>query len=157
MYSVRKATSTDAAAIGALVRGLVGDSLIDTASVEAERFFATLTSEEVAKAMMLPNRFYAVAEMGFEVCGMIMIRDANYVAQFFVQGEFQGKGIGSALWRFALANALAAGGNGEFTVRSSVAAKPVYRRLGFEPTGPAEIQQGFRFVPMRRILQNSDP
>jgi GNAT superfamily N-acetyltransferase len=150
MHSVRRAVSTDAAAIGALVQSFVADSLLDPKSEEAERFYGTLTPTAVANFMALSNCFYAVAEVNREVCGMIMVRDANYVVQFFVRAEQQGKGVGGGLWRFALANAVAAGGSGEFTVRSSVAAEAVYRRFGFQPIGPVQMQQGFRFVPMRR-------
>lgn len=153
MHSIRRAVSTDAAAIGALVKRLIGDSLIDVGSEEAQRFFATLSPEEVVKSLALPQRFYAVAEVNQTVSGMIMVRNANHVGQFFVTAEQQGKGVGSALWRFALAHAVAMGGSGEFTVRSSVAAEPVYRRLGFQPTGPVEVQQGFRFIPMRRSCE----
>jgi GNAT superfamily N-acetyltransferase len=150
MYSIRRALPTDAAAIGALVRGLVRDSLIDPQGEEAQRFNQTLTADEVAKSIALKDRFHAVAEVNREVCGMIMVRDACHIGQFFVHPAQQGKGLGSALWQFALSQALASGGTGEFTVRSSVAAEPVYRRFGFEPTGPVEVQQGFRFIPMRR-------
>lgn len=155
MHSVRKATSADAAAIGALVQRLALDSLVDPKCEEAERFYVTLTPAEVAKSMALPNRFYAVAEVNREVRGMIMVRDANYVGQFFVHPEQQGKGVGSALWQYALANAKVAGGSGEFRVRSSVAAVPVYRRFGFVPTGPVEMQLGFRFVPMLRTGESA--
>lgn len=155
MHSVRRATGADAVEIGPLVRRLVGDSLLDPTSEEAQRFYETLEPAEVAKAMALPNRFYAVAEVGREVCGMIMVRDGNHVGQFFVHENHQGKGIGSALWRFALASVTGAGGSGKFTVRSSVSAEPVYRRLGFVPTGPVQVQQGFRFIPMLRAGENA--
>jgi GNAT superfamily N-acetyltransferase len=90
--------------------------------------------------MALPNRFYAVAEVNEEACGKIMLRDANYVGQLFVHAEQQGKGVGASLWQRALTHVMAAGGSGEFTVRSSVAAEPVYRRLGFQSNGPVQMQ-----------------
>ena len=119
-------------------------------SEEAQRFYKSLAPEQLARSIALPNRFYAVAEVDRAIQGMIMVRDANHVGQFFVHPQHQRQGIGVALWRFALASSIAAGGSGAFTVRSSLAAEPVYRRLGFVPTGPVTEEQGFRFVPMRR-------
>jgi GNAT superfamily N-acetyltransferase len=150
MDTVRRGLPTDAAAISALVRNLIAESLVDPEGEQARRFLATLEPLGVATCILMPSRFYAVAEVNGAVEGMIMVRDAHHVGQFFVSPAHQGAGIGSALWCFALANAKQAGGSGAVTVRSSVAAEPFYRKLGFVSTGPVEVQQGFRFVPMRR-------
>jgi GNAT superfamily N-acetyltransferase len=150
MHAVRQARPSDAEAIATLVRSLVAESLVDPESDEARRFYAAIAPEEIAKFIVMPNRFYAIAEVGGAVQGMIMVRDANYIGQFFVSRVHQSNGMGSALWAFAQEGARVAGASGEFTVRSSVAAEPVYRRFGFLPTGPVEVQQGFKFIPMRR-------
>ena len=143
----------DALAIGQLVRSLVVDSLVDPEGEDAAGFYATLTPAEVARRKAMPSLFYAVAENSGKVLGMILVRDSNYVGQFFVVQEHQGKGIGSALWRFALERALQSGGTGEFTVLSSVSAKAIYERLGFVATGSPEVKHGFRFIPMHRGAQ----
>jgi GNAT superfamily N-acetyltransferase len=109
-----------------------------------------MSPKELTKYMEMPSRFYVVAEVDGQIQGMIMVRENNYVGQFFVDQAHQGKGIGSALWRFALAQARHFGGSGEFTVNSSLAAVPVYSRFGFVASGSSEVANGFKFIPMRK-------
>jgi GNAT superfamily N-acetyltransferase len=153
MSTVRLATPADAASVSALVIGLADGSLVDPKGEEAQRFRASMSPEEVARYLDFQNRFYAVAQVDGEVRGMIMVRDDNYIGQFFVSQVHQGQGIGSALWQFALAHALQRGGSGHFTVNSSLVAVPVYNRFGFTATGAIEEAHGFRFVPMRRMIE----
>jgi hypothetical protein len=54
MHSVLRASLTDAAVIGALVRNLVGDSLIDPESEEAERFYGTLAQLKSPNLWLFP-------------------------------------------------------------------------------------------------------
>lgn len=151
MPTIRLATPADATAISALVIGLADDSLVDPQGEEARHFRATMAPSEVTRYLDMQARFYAVAEVDGVVRGMIMVLNDNYIGQFFVSRPHQGQGIGSALWRFALAHALQRGGTGEFTVKSSLVAVPVYARVGFTATGAVEEAHGFRFVPMRRM------
>jgi GNAT superfamily N-acetyltransferase len=150
MQTIRFATPTDATAVSALVLGLVGDMLVDPDGEDARRFYAAMSPMELTKYMEMADRFYVVAEIDGRIRGMIMVRNNNYVGQFFVDQAHQGQGMGSALWRFALAQARHLGGTGEFTVNSSLAAVPVYSRLGFVETGAPEVANGFKFIPMRK-------
>jgi len=150
MQSCRLATPTDAVALSALVLGLVSDMLVDPEGEEAQRFYAAMSPTELAKYLEMPTRFYVVAEVDGQVQGMIMVRDNNYIGQFFVAQSHQGKGVGSALWRFAFAQARSHGGTGEFKVNSSLVAVPIYSRFGFTVAGAAEVENGFKFIPMRR-------
>jgi GNAT superfamily N-acetyltransferase len=150
MQTVRLATPSDAIAVSALVLGLVDDMLVDPDGEDAQRFYAAMSPVGLTKYMEMSDRFYVVAEIDGGIQGMIMIRNNNYVGQFFVDQAHQGRGVGSALWRFALAQARHFGGTGEFTVNASLAAVPVYVRLGFVASGAPEVGNGFKFVPMRK-------
>lgn len=150
MPTVRQATIDDASAIGQLVRSLVDESLVDPEGEDAARFYETLAPSEVARFMQAPNLSYGVAEECGTVVGMILIRDNNYIGQLFVAEQHQRKGIGSALWQYALEIALREGGTGEFTVLSSIVAKDVYAKFGFKATGSTEVKHGFRFIRMHR-------
>lgn len=150
MIHVRTATPSDASAIGDVIRGESTDFLVDPASEEAKQFFATLEPNAIEKMMGDPARFYWVAEDEGAVVGMIMVRDKNYVSQFFVAATHQGRGVGRLLWEHALKASVAAGTTGEFGVRSSLAAQRVYARFGFAPTGEPTSQNGFKFIPMQR-------
>ena len=155
MPSIRQAHASDAQAIGQLVRSLVHDSLVDPGGEEALRFYATLEPAEVARYMAMPHRVYTVAEAAGEIVGMILLRDHNYVGQFFVARAHQRKGVGAALWHFAMSRAREYGGNGEFSVNSSLAAQPVYEKFGFHTVGPPQVQHGFKFVPMCRAATSA--
>ena len=150
MTSIRHGVPSDATAIGTLVCSHVAASLVDPEGAEAQRFYATMSPSEVEKKMTRPNLFYVVAEIDSTVQGMILIRDNCHVGQFFVREAHQGKGLGSALWQFAVANAKRRGGTGLFTVNSSFYAEPIYRRFGFFPTGGPDVMQGFKFIPMQK-------
>ena len=150
MVQVRIALPSDASAIGAVIRSESSDFLVDPEGDEARRFFAALEPEGIEKAIADPSRFYMVAVDRGVVVGVINVRDQNYVSQFFVANTHQRRGVGRLLWEHALKRVVLAGGTGEFTVSSSLAAQAIYARFGFLPTGEQTIQNGFRFVPMRR-------
>ena len=148
---LRFATLSDAEAISALVLDGVGPSLADPDGEDALAFHAAMAPDLLRRWMRLPTRFYVVAEMEGQVRGMIMIRDGHWIGQFFVDRAFRGRGIGTALWAFAKAEALRLGIGGEpLHVDSSLAAVPVYLSFGFEVIGPVTEAHGFRFITMRR-------
>jgi GNAT superfamily N-acetyltransferase len=155
MHIVRLAMPTDAEAVSSLVLSLAGELLVDPEGEEARRFFTLMSPSEVARYLEIPTRFYVVAEVDDQVQGMIMVKECNYIGQFFVAKEHQGKGIGSALWQFAYARAKALGGTGQFTVNSTPTAVPIYSQLGFSTIGPLEVANGFKYIPMRSRAQNA--
>jgi len=97
-----------------------------------------------------PARLYFVAEENGGIIGMIMLRDMNYISQFFVAATHQGRGVGRLLWEQALRTVVDAGASGAFSVSSSLAAENIYARFGFARSGEPTSQNGFRFVPMQR-------
>jgi predicted GNAT family N-acyltransferase len=149
MTAIRRSVSQDAPAISALVCSLADTLLVDRQSDEAKSFFEVMEPARVAKNMEKADRFYLVAESEGQVVGMILVVNNNYIGQFFVNAANQGKGIGAALWKEALSISKSASAGGTFTVKSSIAAVPVYTRLGFKTTGAAATDSGFHYVPMR--------
>jgi GNAT superfamily N-acetyltransferase len=150
MVKVRIANPADSKAIGSIIRGESLHFLVDPEGVEAQRFYAALEPSAIENSMADPTRNYIVAEEGSRVIGMIMTRESSYISQFFVTAAYQGQGVGSKLWNFALHNALAAGATGEFKVDSSLVAKPVYETLGFIAVGEPMASNGFKYIPMHR-------
>ena len=100
MVRVRIANPQDGKVIGSIIRGESLHFLVEPEGVEAQRFYATLEPSAIEKSMTEPTRHYFVAEEGNRVIGMIMTRENNYVSQFFVPTEHQGRGVGTKLWRF---------------------------------------------------------
>jgi GNAT superfamily N-acetyltransferase len=155
MYAIRPAVSSDAVQISALVCDLADSLLVHPDGEEARRFYAIMQPQRIASNMIQDDRSYLVAEVEGEIVGMILVLNNNYIGQFFVQRERQGFGIGSALWKAVLLRAKSAGADGTFTVKSSIAAEPVYRRFGFQVIGVESVDSGFRFIPMRRCAQSA--
>lgn len=148
---IRLGTPHDAPQVSALICSLTNALLVDPQSEDAARFYAGMQPEAFAETMAKPDRFYVVAEVQERIVGMILVKDQNYIGQFFVAADHQGEGLGSALWAAALAQVQAAQGAGDFTVYASIGAEPVYRRFGFIATAPATVEGGFRCIPMRRL------
>lgn len=154
MYAIRFADPQDARQISSLVCTLANVLLVDPAGEDAQRFYHAMEPANIAKVIARQDRFYLVAEANGVIHGMILVLNNNYIGQFFVRTAHQGKGVGSSLWTRALSYAKSGGGDGGFTVKSSIAAEPVYRRFGFVSTGAAAVESGFRYIPMSRMADS---
>ena len=81
--------------------------------------------------------------------GMIEVQQGSRVSLFYVEGDFQGQGIGREL--FSRARLLSAGRYPDIRrmdVHSSTYAVPIYERLGFHQTGGEQVEHGMKYVPM---------
>jgi GNAT superfamily N-acetyltransferase len=84
-----------------------------------------------------------------ELVGMIEVRAHHHVSLFFVDDRFLRRGIGRRLFAHALAHSRRRKpGLTRMTVNASPYAVEIYRRLGFEPLAPEQVQDGIRFIPM---------
>lgn len=86
-----------------------------------------------------------VACLDGHVEGVLHITQGDHITLFFVSPARQRQGIGKAL----LATADAAGPLA--SVHASLNAVAAYQMLGFRATGPADLRNGIRYVPMRRL------
>lgn len=150
LFTIRPARPADAATISELVCTLSDSLLVDPTGEQAQEFFSVMQPARVAINLGKQDRFYLVAELNEQVIGMILVLNNNYIGQFFVGRPHQRNGVGSALWAAALTRAKLAGGNGAFTVKSSISAVPLYERFGFSATAAETVVAGFRSIPMQR-------
>lgn len=101
------------------------------------------------------NHFVLVAVAQGEVVGVIEVRDYDHISLFFVDKEFQQRGIGKELMGRSLGICRNRKSDvSQISVHSSLYAVPVYEKLGFLPSGPRQITNGMIFVPM--VLELSD-
>ena len=139
----------DAAAVSRFIAAVFNQYVAPGFSQEGIDEFRKYIRPEAIKAQLREDSFGFVATLGAEIVGMIEVRCNNHVALFFVDGRFQGKGIGKSLLRKALE---LCGGNDSnlaaITVNASLNSKMVYETLGFEPTDAEKRKNGIRFVPM---------
>lgn len=86
--------------------------------------------------------------------GVIATRNQGaHIALFFVDGEYQRRGIGRALFNTILRENNAS----TVTVNSSVFALPIYKRLGFIQTDEMCMKDGIKYIPMEynaRFIKN---
>lgn len=144
---LRAAVAADAAAIGALILDLAPDFAPQPGAALPPAFTASLAPERLAQRIDDPDHRFWVAERDGRILGVIALARGTHVLYLFVDRSCHRGGVARALWERALAQTAAAQ---TWTVNASVYAVPVYRRFGFEPTGPAELRNGLRCVPMRR-------
>jgi len=95
-----------------------------------------------------------VAAEGPRLVGMLHVRDSSHLSMLFVERARQGAGIARQLFETALARFVLVG---PLTVNSSPNAVGFYARVGFRATGPEQIKNGIRFVPMRRDFPDATP
>jgi len=99
-----------------------------------------------------PGYNYLVAYAGQDLVGVIAVRDTTHIYHLFVAPEVHRQGVAARLWARARSDALRAGNNEGFFVRSSEYAVPVYLRFGFRVVGERSEKDGLVFVPMRLEL-----
>ncbi|MCH8529481.1 MAG: GNAT family N-acetyltransferase [Saccharospirillum sp.] len=85
-----------------------------------------------------------VYEVDGSIVGYLAIKGGSHLYHLFVSEAHQGKGIAKQLWMAAIEGSPVKC----FTLRSSLYAVPVYKRFGFEESGPAGLKDGISFQPM---------
>lgn len=99
------------------------------------------------------NHFGILASVKTKIIGIIIVRDYKHLALFFVDSQFQQKGVGKKLFRRALEHCSIHDGKSlQITVNSSPNSVNAYRKLNFKPTDKEQCVNGIRFVPMAMDL-----
>lgn len=80
-----------------------------------------------------------------KLLGVIATKDdRKHISFFFVDSEFQNKGVGRSLWEHLLNITK----NNIITVNSSPYAVPIYQKFGFVIKDAEQEINGIRFIPM---------
>src|SRR5687768_13193889 len=146
----RSATIEDAEAISALILSFQPDFTLDASGRGAESFLSLVTPEAERSYLASERYHYLVAERPQgKLAGVIAIRDQTHIFHLFVATEFQRQGLARALWIRVQRMLSADASSVDFTVNSTLAAAPVYTRLGFEQVKPEVHEHGIAYVPMR--------
>ena len=118
-------------------------------------FFAQIVTAEYLRSLPRREGFTLVAKLGGRTVGMCAFRARHHVTLFFVLPEFQGRGIGRRLFDAAVERVRSSIASvTKLEVHSSPVAVPVYQALGFSATGVEKVEDGIRYVPMERPLEN---
>ncbi|HEY5802404.1 MAG TPA: GNAT family N-acetyltransferase [Lysobacter sp.] len=143
---LRQATTADADAISALVCGLTGRWIaVDCTPEGAARLLQLLAPGPTAGRLAVGYR-YALAERGQTLVGVAALRLPTHLYHLFVAEAVQRQGLARHLWQTVQAWV---DPPAPVTVNASRYALEVYRKLGFEATGPERSEHGIVFTPMR--------
>lgn len=152
---IRRASNSDAARISALIGDVAHCFNAKRGGALAPWFWESIAPSAIERCIGDDRFNYLVAWSGATLVGVIAMRDRTHVHHLFVAPAFQCRGVATQLWQRAKADALAAGNDQGFSVRSSEYAVPVYERFGFRVVGARGEKDGIVFVPMRLVLGSS--
>lgn len=146
--SIRSAIIEDVVQIASLVQSLTHYYLDDSSSELPLWFAETLTPDAVKARIESSNYLNLVYEVDGSIVGYIALKGGSHLYHLFVSEAYQGNGIARSLWEAAIADSAVAC----FTLRSSLFAVPVYRRFGFEASGPPGSKDGISYQLMELRL-----
>jgi GNAT superfamily N-acetyltransferase len=151
--TIRKAEISDAEGIQSLIsRAVVPESNTDFDNEGVKHFNGTLEIEAI-KERILHNEYLMLCY--FKECkivGMIAIYSRNKLSQLFVDPAARKQNIARQLWSAADQTIKAQGGNGNYWVKSSTMAIPVYESFGFRLDGDQQKKDGNIYYSM--LLQS---
>ncbi len=117
--------------------------------------FTKYIKPDAIESQLKGNHFALIAASGAKILGIIEIRNNNHVALFFVDGQYQRKGIGKKLLQKALELCSSNdSGFSKITVNASPNSIMAYETMGFESTDVEQCLNGIRYVPMALRLKN---
>jgi ribosomal protein S18 acetylase RimI-like enzyme len=139
---------TDIGAVARLLEVLAHEYFLGSCSPEQASTFVRDNDAAAIRRLVGQGYAYHVAEIDGQLAGFIAVREQRHVFHLFVSAAFHRRGVGRRLWEHAKALAVAAGGDGSFTVNASNYAVPMYESLGFARILPMQCKDGVEFNPM---------
>jgi GNAT superfamily N-acetyltransferase len=133
-----------------LVKVVFDEFVAPDYSEEGTTNFFRLVTPGYLEKLYARNGFVLGAFTNELIVGMIAIRDFNHISLFFVDRQFQKKGIGRSLFLPAV-QIIESQGLTDIHVHSSPFAVLFYKAIGFTSVGPQCIGGGIRYVPMIRV------
>ena len=146
---IRPLVAMDIPVVAALLRELAREYIVHESPPEGASTFLAENDEMGVRGFLARGHVYHVALIDGVVAGFVAVRDRSHVFHLFVGKRWHRRGVARALWDTARAAAIAAGGDGSFTVNSSNFAVPVYESFGFVRVGPTQCAKGLYYNPMR--------
>lgn len=122
-------------------------------SEKGNAVFSDFIGPESIRKRLKDGNLVLTAELGERTVGMIEVRDEFHICLFFVDGAYQGKGIGRRLFEAALAQL--EGTAAYMEVNASPFSVPIYAALGFRKTAGLQEADGIKFVPMRMPIEHT--
>ena len=127
---VRKLDGARISEISSVVQRAAKSSLADVPPNEAEQILSRWSPENL-KERVKGGTCWMAEDEGGKILGVIGLKEENRVTLFYVDPEYQRKGVGERLYRELEKMAIERGCE-KLVTRSSPVAVPVYEKLGFK-------------------------
>jgi GNAT superfamily N-acetyltransferase len=145
----KEALSDQAALICNLIMECFNEFVAPGYSREGIQEFSKYVDPAAMRARLKGNYFIFTALFKDHLAGMIEVRDNNHISLFFVERQFQNKGIAKKLLSLAIERCRKNNpGVKIIEVNSSPFAVPIYTKLGFIKINEEQLKNGIRFTPM---------
>jgi GNAT superfamily N-acetyltransferase len=123
-----------------------------------DEFLSFVTPEKIRGRVQAGESFVLTAKEENALAGIIEIKNIDHVALLFVAKKYHRQGIAKKLFELALARSCSLKPElREVSVNSSPYAVNIYKRLGFKQTGPEQVLNGIRFIPLVCALRAGQP
>jgi GNAT superfamily N-acetyltransferase len=111
--------------------------------------FSRYVTPQSVRRRLAKDHVIILALAKTEIIGALEVRNNNHISLFFVDKEYQNRGVGKKLHQLALEKCLASKPDlAEVEVNSSPYAAPIYEKLGFVRVNVEQVTNGIRYTPM---------
>ncbi len=150
---IRKAKETDTVAISSLILKTAKAHIRADFTDDGWELFQRLFSEDCQRELLRSKQYYFfVAELNKQLIGMLALKNASHVFQFFISTAWQKKGVGKTLWKHYLqaikTGKMSKNDFDKITVNASDFGRDFYLKLGFEIAGKRQMKKGVYFNPL---------
>lgn len=147
---IRRATLDDLPALGDLAWAAFEAKVMAFTSNEGAVEYRHFCATEAMAARLAEGNAFWLGEIDGELRVMAETREAAHLVMLFVAPDVFGQGLGRRMLEYVFAAEQRAHKTSrDWTVSSSPNAVGFYVAMGFAPTGPEQIKNGLRFLPMR--------
>ena len=145
--NIRVAHENDASAVSFIAMSLSHFYLKSNKTELPSWFSETLTENAFSNRIKSNDYQNYVYEARGKIVGYLAFRGNSHLYHLFVSNTYQGKGISRKLWDYAINECVSE----TYTIRSSLFAIPIYKKLGFKIVGEAGDKDGisFQFMELR--------
>jgi len=144
----RTAHKSDADNISTLILDSQREYCFHEYTEDGQKLMLRLCGKEAIKFYIERGDVYYVALNENILIGVVGLRDNDHLTHNFVSASYHRKGISRGLWRLATEECRSRGNQGNYNLRASTYAIPVYEKWGFVKTGPADQEHGITSTPM---------
>ncbi len=124
-------------------------------SKEGIKNFYNFIHDDMLRKMFVAGHYQLfVAVCDGEYLGMLSLREKKHISLLFVNGDYHGNGIGSALIKYVSKYVRDEEGINSLTVNASPYAVEFYHKRGFEDVHAQMAADGITFTPMELELKS---